>query len=439
MANTNDLLKDVCASLLDAYGQNPQASSESILAFEETEITPGLTTGSLTSAAAAVEFASTYADALPDISGGVYVRTTRSISGNYYTMLEGSVPSSQAQAAIFNATKAAAQQSHDNSSIGSESGPTSFEPVSAWPPNWYDATQQSNWLHYSYSSGTPAAPPTAPPASATSGSSQPPLHIIAPIEPWRFTAVQPVTPVIHSAPTPVVNRVPPPIIDRSPSGATTFRPLLATAPLARATAPVAAPAEKIAIGARLSTFILPTRSVAVAAAPAPALQPEFTISFDYCIVQLSRTWLSGDFMALPAWYVPGVTQGGYSSGPAAIASAFSSSTTAPGSQSAAATDQPTTYGPLTFIPTAFVAIKSLAMNAPATGDGSASTGTVTALGPFSVPNATDATNGSGGDGIHIIGWICSVQPQLPPVTDPALVPVPTSSASTTVASGASAS
>jgi hypothetical protein len=140
MATTNDLLKDVCANFLDAYGQNPQASSENIIAFEEMGIIPGLTTGSPNSAAAAVEFASTLADALPDISSGVYIRTARSLSMNYDNMLEESAPCSQTQAATFNATKASARQAYDNSSLGSENGPTTFEPAFAMPVNWYDAT-----------------------------------------------------------------------------------------------------------------------------------------------------------------------------------------------------------------------------------------------------------------------------------------------------------
>jgi hypothetical protein len=438
MANTNDLLRNVCASLLDAFGQTPQASSQSILAFEEVGIFPG---GSVASAADAVEFVSTYADAVPDISAGVYVRSSRSISTNYDNMLEASVSVLQTQSVIFNTTKAAAQLAHDNSKIGS-SDPgviNSFEPVNATPSNWYDATQQSNWLHYSYSSGTPAPPATPPPAPGTGVHSLPPLHVLTPIDPWRFTAMPVATsvtpaPVVNKVPSPVIDRVPTPVISKGPTAIKTFRPLVQNASLARATSP----AVNLASSARLATFVLPTRFVTPVNTPPPVpLQPEFSISFDYCIVQLNRIWLSGDFMALPAWYVPGIAQGGYSSGQGAIASAFAGS--AAGDQSAITTDQPAAYGPLTFIPTAFVAIKSLAMHVPAGAAGSASSGPVTALGPFAVPTAAGAANGSAGDGIQIIGWICSVQPQLPPVTDPALIPVPASSASATVVSGAPAS
>jgi hypothetical protein len=435
MATTSDLLKDVCANFLAAYGQNPQAASENIIAFEEAGILPGLTTGSPTSAAVAVEVVSGLADALPDISSGVYVRTTRTLSLNYDNMLEGAVPISQTQAAIFNATKAAARQAYDNGSIGSESGPTSFEPVSATPANWYDATQQTNWLHYSYSSGTPAAPPTTPPASGTSGSPQPPLHIIAPMAPWRFTVVQP--------PTAVINRAPVPVINRAPSAFAVDRPLVENVPLARASAPLIAPVERVPIGARLSTFVLPTQFGPVATtqapAPQPTLQPEFTMSFDYCIVQLTRSWFSGDFLATSGWYVPGMIAGSYSSGPEPISSALASSTSAPASTSPAATEQPATYGPLTFLPTAFVATKSLAINASAIDGDSSSTGPVTAFGPFSLVNATGPSNALIMPGIQIIGWICETQPQLPPATDPALIPVPASSASTAVAIGTSAS
>jgi len=429
MATTNDLLKDVCATFLAAYGQNPQAASENIIAFEEMGIIPGLTTGSPNSAAVAVEFASTLADALPDISSGVYVRTTRSLSVNYDNMLEESEPCSQTVATTFSVSKAGAQRAYDNSSVGSENGPTAFEPVVAMPANWYDATQQTNWSHYSIPAAPPTAPPTAPPASVpvsgTSGST--PLHIIAPMAPWRFTVVQP--------PTAVINR--------APSAIAVERPLVENVPLARASAPLIAPVERVPIGAHLSTFVLPTRFGPVAAtqapAPQPTLQPEFTMSFDYCIVQLTRSWFSGDFLATSGWYVPGMIAGSYSSGPEPIASALASSTSAPASTSPAATEQPATYGPLTFLPTAFVAIKSLAINASAIDGGSSSTGPVTAFGPFSLVNATGPSNALTASGIQIIGWICETQPQLPPATDPALIPVPASSASTAVVSGTSAS
>jgi hypothetical protein len=117
------------------------------------------------------------------------------------------------------------------------------------------------------------------------------------------------------------------------------------------------------------------------------------MSFDYCVVQLTRPWLSGDFLATPGWYVPGMTEGSYSSGPEPVVSALAGSTSAQaGTSSPATQQQPATYGPLTFIPTAFVAIKSLAINASAIDGGATSTGPVTAFGPFSLVNATGAAN-----------------------------------------------
>jgi hypothetical protein len=164
------------------------------------------------------------------------------------------------------------------------------------------------------------------------------------------------------------------------------------------------------------------------------------MSFDYCVVQLTRPWLSGDFLATPGWYVPGMAEGSYSSGPEPVVSALAGSTSAPaGTSSSATQQQPATYGPLTFIPTAFVAIKNLVMNASAIDGGATSTGPVSAFGPFSLVNATGAANALTAPGIQVIGWICEAQPQLPPATDPALIPVPSSSASTAVLSGTSAS
>jgi hypothetical protein len=417
MPTTSDLLKDVCANFLDAYGQNPQASSENIIAFEQSGIVPGLTIGNPNSAAVAVEFVSDLADAVPDISSGLYMRTTRSLSLNYGNMLAASVASAQPPSSAFNATKASAQLAFDNSSLGSEGGPTSFEPVNVTPANWYDPSQQTNWLHYSYSSGTPAAPVTPP---STGSPTRPPVLLLASIAPWRLTAA-----------------ASPAVINRAPIAVEAARP-----PFARASSVNNfAPEARVVSGIRLNTFIPPVRvAPPVAAPPAPppqpTLQPEFAMSFDYCIVQLTRQWLSGDFLAMPGWYVPGMTAGDYASGATALAAAAASSSAAPVSSESQIVSGPAAAGPLTFLPTAFVAIKNLSINVTAIQDSSSSGGPVTAFGPFSLAGATGSANALTAPGIQIIGWISQVQPQLPPATDPALA-APTSAA--TALTGAAAS
>jgi hypothetical protein len=141
------------------------------------------------------------------------------------------------------------------------------------------------------------------------------------------------------------------------------------------------------------------------------------MSFEYCIVQLFRSWLSGDFLAMTNWYVPGAKKGDYSSGPVAPPA------NPGGGQGSTSTvaDAGEETGAFAYIPVAFIAIKSLVLNSAAI-DGGASGQPVTAFGPFSLSNATGNSDALSRPGIQIIAWICSAQPTLPPATDPALIP-----------------
>jgi hypothetical protein len=146
----------------------------------------------------------------------------------------------------------------------------------------------------------------------------------------------------------------------------------------------------------------------------PVETPKFTMSFDYCLVRLRRPWLSGDLLATPGWYVPGAHGGDYASGPPANTGAFA------------------------VIPTAFIAVKNLVIDANWSDSDVAARANAASFGPFSLLGpSTDDKNSVRNPGIQVIAWICSVQPQLPPDTDPSLikaaatppVTVPTSSGS----------
>ena len=389
MATSDDLLQDVYAHFLSAFGESPSSSGANFIAFEPMGFSPGYSTGNPNSAALAVENTSTLADSLPDISSGVYVRTMRTISVTYADMLSVSAPSAQTAVPTFNALKASAQESIANSSLGSEQGPTSFVPAYAMPVNWYDPAQSANWSNYSYSVGSPATPP----AGGNPVVQRPPIRFLGPVPPWRFTAtpVKPATPASGADPR----------LDRS---------------VLQAAVPTEAPIARPPIDIRPLPVVVANPTPALQ----PVLKPEFTMSFQYCIVQLNRPWLSGDFLATPGWYVPSVHQGDYASGPAAISNAPASSSGASGSAPASASPA---YGPFSFLPVALIAIKNLAMNAAAIED-SSSKGPVTAFGPFSLAQATGSSNALFAPGIQIIGWVCDVQPQLPPDTDPALIPPP---------------
>jgi hypothetical protein len=129
----------------------------------------------------------------------------------------------------------------------------------------------------------------------------------------------------------------------------------------------------------------------------PVETPEFTMSFEYCLVQLRRPWLSGDLLATPGWIVSGMHCGDYASGESA------------------------NTGPLAVIPTAFIAIKNLVIDAAWSDSDLAARANATAFGPFSLLGlSTNDKSAMQCPGLQIIAWICSLQPQLPPGTDPNL-------------------
>jgi hypothetical protein len=155
----------------------------------------------------------------------------------------------------------------------------------------------------------------------------------------------------------------------------------------------------------------------------PVLQPQFSMSFAYCIVQLERHWYSGDLLANEQWYIPGQRAGDYASGPAPA-------TTAPAESTATAHPAANT-GFLSWIPVAFVAIKDVSVKLTGGALDPAVTDSVTAFGPFSfVPGSS--VSGLSNPGIEIIAWICSAQPVMPPQSDPSLAvssPPPSSASS----------
>jgi hypothetical protein len=409
MATSDDLMQDVFANFTSAYRQSSASSATNIIAFEAIGLSPGLSVSAPDSTERAVEYVSTLGDSLPDLSTGVYERTMRTVSVTYEDMLNVSLPSSAAGTPTFNAVKATAQEAFANSNLGSLNGPTTFKPAYATPANWYDPSQETNWLQYSYSTVTP--PPPRPVAGPV------PVRVMMPMAPWRFT-------MAPTASTPAsVTAQPRPMEMRE---ATVAPPPVAT--------PLQAPNDHPATG--ISNEALEARRIQPAQnqtppVPPPPQQPQFSISFEYCIVELSRPWFSGDFLATPGWYVPGAHQGDYASGPLAEAGTIGSGTApaaavTPGAyiQPASAAAQPLSPAAFSFIPTAFIAIKNLLVSSTEIQGCSPSSQPVQSFGPFSLIHASGSTNALSDPGIQLIAWVCSTQPILPPDTDPALIVQP---------------
>jgi hypothetical protein len=428
MATSNDLIQDVYNSFLGKYARGTDAAN-TVIFFEAAGLSPGLDPGAAGARAAALEFISNEADWLPDLTGTVYRRTMRTISGNYTNLLSSSVPVSESEATVFNAMKASAVEALQNAKLGSQNGPSQFLPAYATPQDWFDATQAANWSNYTYSV-TSAPPPAGGQANPTN---PPPRRILPParLPVWRMMSKVADVPV-SVAVAPSVPLSSGPALQRfGAERMTMLRTPAATLSLSSmrqqdmvAVRPV--PAASVLLNDRIavdSATLHLQPLVLNNSGDQPILQPQFSMSFAYCIVQLDRHWYSGDLLADNHWYIPGQHAGDYASGQAPAAPA----PTATGTTQAAANT-----GFLSWIPVAFVAIKDVSVKLTGGTLDPAVTNSVTGFGPFSFAPGS-SVSGLSNPGIEIIAWICSAQPVLPPQSDPSLVvsSTPASSVSTT--------
>lgn len=418
MDSSEDLLQNVYAYFLKAYRQGAPggAAQNELVAFENIGFSPGCSTLTGTNvAAAALEEVSHFTDELPQVSGGVYTHTMRTISGTYGSMLDAAEPSSAAALVTFTDFKSRAQKAYEGGAIGSYDGPTPFLPTYPTPIDWYDLSSATNWQSYSYDASVKAPAPTAPPPPAPKVRMQ-----------WRVVPQNMRMQILerHDPDFPPATHGPGghPMFMRTAMMSTQFAGIRAgepTAQLAPMHAQVAASpafAAMVAPSAAATAHVSPVQTmnavrltglasvanIATQTQTQPVETPKFTMSFDYCLVRLRRPWLSGDLLATPGWYVPGSRGGDYASGP------------------------PANTGPFAAIPTAFIAVKNLVIDANWSDSDLANRANAASFGPFSLlGSATDDKNSVRNPGIQVIAWICTVQPQLPPDTDPALIPVVT--------------
>lgn len=381
----NDLIQNIYTYFLNAYRQSaPDGAQGEVVAFEPIGFSPGcsaLTGNNI--AAAALEEVSYFTDVLPQLEGGLFTRTMRTISFTYGNLLDLAEPTSAASIATFSDFKSQAQEAY-KATLGSYDGPTAYHPTYPTPIDWYDLTKAGNWQSYSYDASAQAPPPAPPAPVAPNVRLQ--WHILP--EEMRPDIIQR---PIQVRPPPPGNSVRPMFIDTQ----MTLNRAIPTnvAAYAATTAQPIALTQKIEI-----TSLKSVANIASQTTPQPVETPKFTMSFDYCIVRLRRPWLSGDLLATPGWYIPGANRGDYASG------------------------GPTSTGSFAVLPTAFIAVKNLVIDAAWSDSDAAARANASAFGPFSLlgPLADDK-NAIHCPGLQIIAWICSLQPPLPPDHDPSLV------------------
>jgi len=415
MDSGEDLLQNVYAYFLKAYQQGvPGAAQNELVAFENIGFSPGCSalTGNNV-AAAALEEVSHFSDELPLVAGGVYTHTLRTISGTYGNMIDAAESSSAAALVTFADLKSQAQKAYQGGAIGSFDGPTSYLPVYPTPIDWYDLNNAGNWQSYSYDASVKAPTPAAPAPPAPNVRIQ-----------WRIVPQSMRSVILNRSDAAGVpaseNRSAHPMFMRGAMlsnqavGTKAGQPaqIVANREIATNVGSSAAASAQISPGRTINAFRLTglasVASLATQTQSQPVETPRFTMSFDYCLVRLRRAWFSGDLLATPGWYVPGAHAGDYASGPSA------------------------NTGPFAAIPTAFIAVKNLLIDAAWSDSDVAARANAASFGPFSLLGSpTDDRNSVRNPGIQIIAWICSVQPQLPPDTDPSLVPVVTTPSANT--------
>lgn len=143
-------------------------------------------------------------------------------------------------------------------------------------------------------------------------------------------------------------------------------------------------------GLPLSERLLAKRRLLEAAQTKPAATTsDTTITFDACLVRISRPWLYWPLLDDATWYVPGVSREGVTRGAAT--------------------------GSLAWLPTAFLAIRNLKVTAQWSQQDVAASQLATNLGPFSVDSQiVDGVLAN--PGLQVMGWQLERLPALPRTT-----------------------
>jgi hypothetical protein len=290
-----------------------------------------------------------------------------------------------------------------------------FKPSFASPRDWYDKTKKDNWTSHSFNITEPATSTPVDngprfqlwrkkiddatmanlvPSAANAQLAAPArlattLLVAHPTRPAQTTPSVVNTSFRFARPLMAVRFNPVTTarvastnisVDRAPANTTAVRFDLGRAYLREArTIPVN---EKIAVLQYIKSNA-PTQ---------PATTNNISVSFDYCVVNISRPWYRQGFLNDTSWFIPNKTKG---------------ELTAPVDRGAN----------LILLPVAAVAIKNLSIQAQWPAADIASSQEATEFGPFKVDSGI-VNNTLSHEGIQIIGWLLERMPTLPPNDPP---------------------
>jgi hypothetical protein len=307
-----------------------------------------------------------------------------------------------------------------------------FLPVQFTPQFWFNPDESANWTTYSTSSTAPPPPQQPPPPPTKIAPWQ--WRVVAPEARVQWSALQ--SAALQQAPTPAL-----PVTHLAAPANLHLSAAVAPTPLALAVAaPVAHPAPALTAGLALHAGVAariprndfradmvrvhvgdvaspaatatpvmrnwklraPYRSVAVVESmQLPQATPSsdsFSVSFEYCLVNVARPWISPNFLLQPSWHIPGQAAASWASGKyQTVAQSFG------------------------YLPAKILVVKNLKITANwSQEDLTRIHGTAAAFGPFSLLNYQFNSGTLSAPGMQIIAWLCQVMPMLPPASDPAI-------------------
>jgi hypothetical protein len=378
------------------------------------------------SASRAIEFLSTAANVVPNLSGDVFERSLRTVDGQYEVLLRGARPLEASDAELFDAIKGRAVAAFERDR-GSLIGPHHFHPAYGSPTDWFDPRVESNWTSFAFTAEDRVSEPPVGDGRLRSWRILPaPFREIVE-DPFSREAIDRAATQVAATQAAERARIlteddP---YERRENGGNIRYTRRRHDPVqwirASATHPLAIavdegirhvalqragnanghgngspdPRTQIVDAVALPWVI--ARAVKEQSESRPVTTERMSLTFDICLVALNRPWLSDGFLSLVNWYVPHYAEGAFSDGTPEYDG-----------------------GALAAIPTACVLIRNLTIAAQWSADDRAAVESSAGLGPFSLLGRTyDVSTGTVTvPGVQIIAWVCEAMPLLPPRSDP---------------------
>jgi hypothetical protein len=262
--------------------------------------------------------------------------------------------------------------------------------ITATPSNWWDITASGNWTTHTTSS------------DQVSGS------LPTPILHWNWRVLPPAhVPILRTGLRPGAFPIDQALPVAAPRSSLPVTSAIPAAPVEMTelhqavTVPVAGLLNPVSFTAQPVSMIASQRAVAqlVSVSSMQTVEAEhLSVSFDYCLVMLSRPWWDGLFVATKGWYIPTYRAGDLSMG---------------------AVDG--SGGQCPAIPSAMFLVRNVTISGSWSEQDRTVIPNAASFGPISlIGRSIDSSLTITIPGMQLVGWMVDALPVLPPMSDPDL-------------------